>query len=306
MTDALRRAAAGLYETPWLLLTLTTLFWGGNAIAGQLAKGEIAPFQLVLARWVPVAVALWLLYGHEVRAHWHIARPRLLFIVVVATIGFTMFNGLFYLASLYTSGVNIGILQGSMPVFVMIMAFFAYGTPVSAIQSVGVAVTLIGVVLVATRGAPLAVAETGVNPGDAIMLLACLFYSVYTAALQKRPAIPGRALFALMAIVATVTSIPPAIAEAVITAPPWPTWQGWAIVLYVAIFPSCLSQLYFLRAVDLIGPGRAGVYINLVPIWAALLSILLLGQEFAWYHGLALVMVVGGIWLAQRVRRRAA
>jgi drug/metabolite transporter (DMT)-like permease len=75
--------------------------------------------------------------------------------------------------------------------------------------------------------------------------------------------------------------------------------QGWMVMLYVAIFPSCLAQLFFLRGVDLIGPGRAGVFINLVPVFAAVLGVGLLGEPFGWYHAVALALVIGGIWLAQ-------
>ena len=79
-----------------------------------------------------------------------------------------------------------------------------------------------------------------------------------------------------------------------------PTWQGWLVTLYVAIFPSCLAQLFYLRGVDLIGPGRAGVFVNLVPVFAAILAVALINEPFALFHAVALVLVIGGIWLAQR------
>ncbi|MEL6481382.1 MAG: DMT family transporter [Pseudomonadota bacterium] len=289
-----------LNGTPALLLTLTALFWAGNAIAGQLAKDEVAPFMLVLLRWIGVTLVLWPLYGHEVRAHWATIRPALPRIVVMATAGFTCFNALFYAASHSTTGINIGILQGSMPMFVLAGAFLVYGTPVGRVQALGVFLTLIGVVLVATKGAPALIAEQGVNPGDALMLVACVLYSGYTVALRNRPAIPGRAFFTLMCPIAALTAVPFALGEAVIAGASLPTFDGWLVTLYVTVFPSCLAQLFFLRGVDLIGPGRAGVYINLVPIFAALLAVMILGETFAFYHAAALAMVLGGIWLSQR------
>ncbi|MEM7496933.1 MAG: DMT family transporter [Pseudomonadota bacterium] len=289
-----------LNRTPSLLLTLTALFWAGNAIAGQLAKDEVEPFALVLLRWIGVTLLLWPLYGHEVRAHWAVIRPALPRIALMATLGFTCFNALFYAASHSTTGINIGILQGSMPMFVLAGAFLAHGTRVGAVQAVGVAVTLIGVVLVATKGAPARIVEQGVNPGDALMLLACVLYAGYTVALRNRPAIPGRAFFTLMCPIAALTALPFAIGEAVIQGPSLPTAEGWLVTLYVTLFPSCLAQLFFLRGVDLIGPGRAGVYINLVPIFAAFLAVLILGETFALYHAAALGLVLGGIWLSQR------
>lgn len=290
------------YDQPALLLTATTLSWAGNVVAGQAAAGEIAPFQLVLARWVMVAGVLSLLFGRELIAHWDQVRPFLPRALVMATLGFTGFNGLFYLASLWTTGVNIGILQGSVPVFVLIMAGIAYGARVAPVQVAGVTLTMVGVVIVATGADPARLIAAGVNPGDALMLLACMFYAFYTTALTRRPMIPGRAFFTLMAVIAAVTTLPFALLEAAITAPGWPSGRGWLITLYVAIFPSCLAQLFFLRGVDLIGAGRAGVYVNLVPVFGALLSVAVLGQRAAPYHGLALALVLAGIWLAQRGR----
>ncbi len=279
------------------------VFWGGNVVAGQLAKGEITPMQLVLFRWVGVLLFMWPLFGSQVRAHWHIAKPRMLRVIAMAIAGFTGFNTLFYIAALYTSGVNIGILQGSVPVAVLLGAFLAHGARVTAVQVIGVAITLTGVVLVATQGTPWLIFDMAVNKGDLIMLVACLLYAAYAVMLQGRPDMPGVVFFTLMAPVALVTAIPMAAIEAFEPGYALPTATGWAITAFVAVFPSCLSQLFFLRGVDLIGPGRAGVYNNLVPVFAAGMVVLLLGQPFAVYHAIALVLVLGGIALAQRKPR---
>ncbi len=301
--SAARSAVDGLYRRPALMLTLTALFWAGNAIAGQLARGEITPLQLVLGRWAAVTLLLWPLFGRQVAAHWQIVRPRLARIALMAAAGFTGFNILFYFASLETTAVNIGILQGAVPVFVMLGAFFVHGARVTRLQAIGVGVTLIGVVLVATRGAPWALLETEINRGDLLMLVACVLYSGYAVMLVGRPPVPGVVFFTLMAPIAALAAVPPAVAEAFAEGYRWPSAEGWLIVAYVALFPSCLAQLFFLRGVDLIGPGRAGVYTNLVPVFAAALAVGLLGQEFAAYHALALVAVIGGIALAQHAPR---
>lgn len=148
--------------------------------------------------------------------------------------------------------------------------------------------------------------QIGLNQGDAIMLVACLLYAIYAIMLQSRPAIPGAIFFTLMAPIAIVTAVPPALWEAMQPGYTLPTPTGWLICLYVAIFPSCLSQLFFMRGVDLLGPGTAGVYTNLVPVFASVLAVGLLGQAFEWYHGLALVLVIGGIFLAQRTPKAGA
>ena len=293
---------AALYRTPVALLTLTAVMWAMNAIIGQLARGEITPYALVLGRWAMVAIVMWALFGHEVRACWPALRARLGWLVLAALCGFTGFNTLFYIASTQTTGINVGIIQGSMPVFVLIGAFLAFGDRVGRGQLLGVAVTLLGVILVAAGGSLERLLALAFNRGDIIMLGACLLYAGYAVALRNRPDAPGRALFTFFAVVSAISAIPLAAWEAAQSGYPWPTAKGWALTAIVAIFPSCLAQLFFLRGVDLIGPGRAGVYINLVPVFAAILAILILGERFYAYHAAALVLVIGGIWLAQRQR----
>ena len=83
-----------------------------------------------------------------------------------------------------------------------------------------------------------------------------------------------------------------------------PDGRGWAIIAYTAIFPSILSQIFYIRGVELIGANRAGLFINLVPIFGTLLSIIILGEDFRAYHAIAMALVFGGIWLAETSGRR--
>ncbi len=299
-TSAAARLTDRLYQMPALLLTLTAIFWAGNAVASRLAVGHISPFLLVFLRWVMVLAVLWPLYGSQVRAHWGKIRPRLGRITLMAILGFTGFNALFYTAGYYTSAINIGILQGSIPGVVLAGAYLMYGTRASLVQVAGVLITTVGVIVVATQGAPLSMLDIGLNRGDLAMLAACAFYAFYTLALRSRPEMPGIAFFTLLALISAITSLPLLVAEAAIYGLAMPTLQGWLVTLFVAIFPSCLAQLFFLRGVDLIGPGRAGVFVNLVPVFAAILAVVLISEPFAPFHAIALALVIGGIWLAQR------
>ncbi len=295
-----RRLVDRLYQWPRVLLTLTAIFWAGNVVAGRLAVGHVSPLMLTTLRWAVVLAVLWPAYGGQVRAHWGEVRPKLGRIVLMAFLGFTAFNVLYYWAAHATTAINIGILQGSIPVAVLMGAFLMHGTRASLVQIAGVLITSVGVVVVATQGAPLSILEIGLNRGDVAMLAACVLYAFYTVALRDRPNMPGAAFFTLLALIAALTSIPPLVIESMLLGFALPTWQGWLVVLYVAIFPSCLAQLCYLRGVDLIGPGRAGVFVNLVPVFAAIMAVLLIDESFALYHAVALALVVGGIWLAQR------
>jgi drug/metabolite transporter (DMT)-like permease len=300
MTSVLTRAGERFYRMPVLLLVLCAIFWAGNTVAARLAIGEIDPFMLTALRWIAVAAALWPIYGGEIRAHWRELRRRLPMIVVLGILGMTGFNAFYYVAAHYTSAINIGILQGSMPIFVLTGAYLAHGTRASLIQWAGVLITALGVVVVATRGAPLEILKVELNKGDLAILAACALYALYTVLLRDRPAMPGNAFFALLAIIAALTSLPLVGFEAYMSGFRLPTVTGLVLTLWIAIFPSFLSQIFYLRGVDLIGPGRAGVFVNLVPVFAAIMAVTLIAEPFAPFHAVALALVIGGIWLAQR------
>ena len=294
------RLSERLNRLPSLLLTLTALFWAGNTVASRLAVGEISPFMLVFVRWLLVLGVLWPIYGRALRQHWPQVRPRLLGIVVLTTLGLTGFSALFYVAAHYTSAINIGIIQGSVPIFVLAGAFIAYGTRPTLVQLAGVLITALGVVVVATRGAPLAILHIDFNVGDLAMLAASALYATYTVGMRNRPDMPGTVFFLLLALIAAATSLPLLVLEAVTVGTSMPTLQGLLVVAWIAIFPSFLAQVFYLRGIELIGPGRAGVFVNLVPVFSAILAVTLIDEPFAPFHAAALALVIGGIWLAQR------
>lgn len=291
---------------PYPLLTLTALFWGGNAVAGKLAVGEISPMALTSLRWVLVCLTLWPFLRHDLAAAWPVLKPRWPSLILMGGLGFTGFNALFYLAAHHTSGVNLTILQGSIPVLVILGAGVLFGTPIRMLQIIGMVLTVMGVIITAAHGDLGTLSGLGFNIGDAWMLIACIFYAGYTLALRQRPALPGLTVFAALAVIACLTSLPLLGWEMANGTVQWPTAKGWLILLYVAFFPSLIAQIFFMRGVELIGPGRAGLFVNLVPVFGAFLAVIILGEHFALYHALALVLVVGGILVAERGRRAGA
>ena len=284
----------------YLLLTMTALCWGGNAVFGRLAVGEISPMLLVTLRWLGVLLLIALFANRYIREDWPVLKQNLLFIGTMGGLGFTVFNALFYVAAHYTKAINIGIIQGSIPVFVIIGAYFAYRTPVAPLQIAGVVLTMLGVGFVALEGSFERMASMIIGRGDALMVLACLLYAGYAVGLVKRPQVSPMAFFTAIAGAAFLASIPLVVAELVTGQSQWPTLTGWIVVVLVTLFPSFLAQIFFIRGVELIGPGRAGVFVNLVPVFASLLAVLLLGESFERYHAIALCAVLGGIWLSER------
>jgi drug/metabolite transporter (DMT)-like permease len=296
----LERMLAALTERPYLLLCITTIGWAGNAVAGRLAVGHISPMMIVTLRWLVVMIVLGAVAGRLIRAEWRQIAPHWLYLACMGALGYTIFNAIFYWAAHYTSAVNMGVLQGVTPALVAVMAFAAYGSRLSPLQIVGIGATMVGTLVVASRGSMEVLRALAFNVGDVGILVASLLYSGYTVALRRRPAISPIAFFGAMSVAAFLTSLPLAAIEAARGEAIWPDAEAWALMLYIGLVPSLIGQMCFMRAVQLIGPNRAGLFMNLVPVVAAAFGVVLLGEHFGAYHAAGLVFVLGGIWLAER------
>lgn len=298
------RQIKSLNQNALALLVLTALMWAANGVVSRAAVGAIAPMLLVSLRWLVVCALLFPLARRDLAAYWPTLRARKIYLCAMAFAGYTGFNILFYLAGYWTSAVNITLLQGSIPPMVLAGAALFGGELVSTRQIFGMIVSFIGVLLIASHGDLGHLSSFAFNPGDAMLLVACALYAGYTIALRRRPPVPPLVFFAGMAIAAFVESLPFLGAEIALGHGFWPTPKGFALVIFVAIAPSLLSQLFFMRAVELIGAGRAGVFTNLTPLFGPILAVALLGEPFHFYHAAALSLGLAGIFLAESGKRR--
>lgn len=292
------------YSSAPFLLFLATLGWGSNTIASRLAVGEVSPMLLIFFRWGFVVVILLSLYWRQMIDEWPIIRPRLKWLLIMGGCGLSLFNAFFYLAAHSTTAVNLGIIQSTMPGMILLGSFMFFGDRINRLQFSGLLLTLLGVGVIVTQGSLEQLMQLTFNHGDLLMIFACSFYAMYTVGLKSRPKISGMVMLAYFSVAAFLMTIPLMIFESFIYGTVMPGVKGFAIVFYIAMVPSFLSQIFFMRGVDLIGPGSAGLYANLVPIFSAIMAVLLLSEEFALFHLAAMLLVFGGIGLFEYQSRR--
>jgi drug/metabolite transporter (DMT)-like permease len=190
---------------------------------------------------------------------------------------------------------------------IFLVNFLLFSQRATWLQLLGLVLSIVGVALTASHGDLRRLAELDVNLGDALMVAAVIVYAGYTVALRFKPAIHWKSLMIVLAASALLSSVPFVAWEMQAGSFIFPDLHGWILVAYTALFPSVLSQIFYIRGVEMIGANRAGLFINAVPIFGTLLSILILGEAFHLYHAVAMAMVLGGIWMAEvSARRRAA
>ncbi len=288
------------WNSPHFVLVGATLMWAGHTIAARLSVDEISPMLLMEMRWAACLGILLVFYRRQVAIEWPKVRARLGWVAAMGGLGMAGFTIFFILAAQYTSAVNLGIMQGAIPAFVMLIGLLVLGTSVGLVQIGGLVLCLLGVAVLVTGGSLELLLDMTFNRGDLLMLIACLCYAGYTVGLSRRMAMSPVVMLTFFSVPATAMLLACVWLEYAQGALIWPGIKGLLIVLYCAIFPSMLAQIFFMRGVELAGPTRSGLYINLVPIFAALMAVLFLTEDLYLYHLLSLGMVLGGIYLAER------
>ncbi len=290
-------------NSPHVYLALTTFIWGGNAVAGKFAVGHVSPMMLTFCRWGIALALIAFIARNHVRRDWPVIRQNWIYLMLMGGVGYTAFNFFLYSGLQYITAINVALEQAAMPVVIFIGSFLLYRTRVTGFQILGYILTLFGVLVVVTAGDPLSLfASSGpdLNRGDLLMLFAALCYGGYSTALRSKPQMHWQSFLTCLVAGALVFATLGIAFEASFGNLIIPTtFQGLLVVVYAGIFPSLVSQGLFIRGVEALGANAAGLYINLVPIFGAILAVALLGESLFYFHVVAFVLVAGGILIAQ-------
>lgn len=286
-----------ILTNPHFLLTLTSIFWAFNTVAGRAAVDEVSPLLIVSVRWFFVSIILSILCRNQLIETWSILNKKIKWLIFMGLFGFTGFNSAYYVAAHDTIAINLGLVQGTMPAFIIIIAWIWLKDKINFTQFLGVLITFIAVLIVVCSGNFNALIELELNSGDIVMIFACTLYAIYAVGLRKKPKISALPLLTFFAYIAFLGSLPGLIYEIYSNQLILPSQKGFIILGVIIIFPSFLAQIFFMKGVEKIGPSRSGLYTNLVPVFSSLLAVFFLGEEFQFFHLLSLMMIFTGIYL---------
>ena len=274
------------------------LGWAGNTVAGRMSTGEISPMVVVFLRWFIISIFLILFLNKKLILSFKLISGKLVWLCLMGSLGLTGFNALFYIAAQNTTAINLGIIQGIMPAIILVGSVIMFKEAVNFTKIAGLIIAFFGVLIVVSQGDYERVILLSFNYGDLVMLCACFFYSGFTLGLKNKPVIDPIVLMTYFSLSALIFSVPLLIIEyylGLIQVPA--TSTGWLTILYIAFVPSFLAQIFFIRGVELVGASKAGLFINFLPIFAAILGVLLLGERLFVYHLISLFIVLLGVYL---------
>jgi drug/metabolite transporter (DMT)-like permease len=288
-----------------LLLSVPPVLWAGNAIVGRLVRDAVPPMTLNLIRWsialavlVPLGRAA-LRHGSGVLANWR--RYAML-----GLLGVGLYNSLQYLALQSSTPINVTLVASGVPVWMLLVGRLFYGIPVKRKQVVGALLSILGVLVVLCRGDIHQLLGLRLVAGDLYMILATIAWSFYSWMLMQQKDVPGlRADWAAFLLAQVGYGV---LWSAGLAGGEWAlrevhidwSWSLVAALLYVAIGPAILAMRCWGAGVQRAGPSIGAFFINLTPLFTALLSSSFLGEAPHLYHVLAFAMIVGGIAVSAR------
>ena len=285
---------------PYLLLLIAPLFWGGGAVVGKLAVDEISPVTLTFYRWLIVSIVLLPVALPHLKKDFTEIKRHIVLLFSLGVCGFSAFNLIILEALHYTSAIKLSIEQAVIPIFIFLGNFIFLKMRCSLWQMIGLSIAIFGVITAVSNGNYSTILKDGINRGDIMVFFTSLLYAAYSFGLRWRPKISWLSFFFVLAVSACVFSLPFYLAEDSNLSITEVSWKGWVIIAYFAVISSICAELSYAKGVSMIGSNRAGQFINLVPIFGMLLSVLVLGENFHWYHGAGLILVLSGIILAEK------
>ncbi|MBB3331486.1 drug/metabolite transporter (DMT)-like permease [Halomonas campaniensis] len=276
------------------------LIWSGNMTINQLTVGAIAPSSIAFLRWVLALAVLTPFLAPTAWKHRATIRREWPKLAVLGLLGMGLWQGLAYVAAETTSATNMGILAAMVPLLTVLLSALILREPPSLGGTLGGVVALLGVLVLLGRGNPLSLLELSVAKGDLLMLVAATCYALYGVMLKRWPMdLPPWILLYAQVIFAVLFLLPPYL-----MGPMTPVdGSNIGLILYAGIPASIITTFLWMRAIRQIGASQASIFINLMPLFSALIAMALLGERIALFHFLGGALVLAGVIMAQTLTR---
>lgn len=287
-------------DQPYLLLSLTSLFWAGNVVVARFVTGHVPPVTLAFLRWTGAFFVLLPFAFKYIRADWPKISANLPMMVLLAATGIGAYNTIAYYGLQYTTALNALLIQSAGPLFVAFWSLVLFHTRLTVAQALGILISLAGVLTIIARGDFATLMTVGFNKGDLFFIAALMIFCIYQAIMPYRPQMHPLAFLGFATGCGALLNIPFVI---------WEVASGHTTVFdtetmltlgYVIIFPSVLAYLCFNRGVELIGANRSAPFYHLIPVFGSGLAIGFLGEQPRLYHLIGYALVLAGVFIAAR------
>ncbi|MCF6093636.1 DMT family transporter [Microaerobacter geothermalis] len=294
-----------MLKSPYVLLVLATLFWGGNFTVGKYLVSYFPPVTMSVIRWTIAFLVMLPFAWKEFWIHRKIFLEQWKITLALAATGIAAFNALAYASMQYTTAINASLMNSMTPIFVIILSLLFLRERLSLYQLMGVILSMVGVLWIITKGNFYYLMTLQFNRGDLFMLAAIFSWSIYSVLTKKwGKMFPLKGTF-LITMFLGIGFLLPFL---------WGEWdkiprEGISLsqifsLAYISIFPSILSFICWNKAVMMAGPSKASIFLNLIVVFASVFSIIFLEERIGSPQIIGGTLVITGVYLSQRRGKR--
>lgn len=289
---------------PYLLLALCMLLWSGNWIIGRALRDTMPPVAIAFWRWTVAELILAPIALPRLKGKAAVLRRSWPLLFGLAVTGGAFYQVAAYFALRHTETVNAVLLNSASPLFIILATWWFDGQKATARQIIGMVISFLGVLIIINRGNVSQLAALRFSIGDLALIGVMPMWAFYTVMLRRKPVeIDNIALIFLISVFGTAALAPAYALESIFfqTAPL--TWVTVSASLYTGAFASVAAYLCWNIGAASVGPNRAGFTTHLMPAFATVLAVLILGEEVHLFHAAGIATILLGIWLATSARR---
>lgn len=292
---------------PYLLLALCMLFWSGNWILGRVMRDTMPPVALAFWRWAVAALVIAPAALPRLRGKSALLRRSWPLLFGLAVTGGAFYQVAVYFGLRHTETVNAVLLNAASPLCILLASWLVDGERATTRQFLGMGISIAGVLAIITRGDWAQLTALRFSIGDLAILAVMPLWAFYTVMLRRRPPeIDNIELIFLVSVFGVAALAPAYLAESLYVQAVPLTWATVGTSLYTGSFASVGAYLCWNIGAELVGPNRAGMTTYLLPVFATILAVTILGERLYLFHAVGIATIVFGIWLATSRRASAA
>ena len=286
----------------YLFLVLATFCWSGNFIVGKFATVyEIPPLTLNVFRWISVWFILIPFTYKEIFENLPYIKKNWLVISFMGVITISTFNSVVYFALNYTQVINAVLMLSAIPAATIVLSSFMKIEETNIFQLLGLVLSIIGIGSIISNGDIQKIISLDFNKGDMWMLVCVITWSLYSTLLKKNNfKFSQFTLIQLMVSVGILFLIPQFFYEKSIGLELNLDKNFFLILIYVAIFPAIAAYYFWQKGIEIIGPNRASMFIQLMPLFSAVMAIIIFKEKFELYHFVGAIFILSGIYLSNK------
>ena len=284
------------------MLVLTTIFWSGNFIVGKAASiYEIPPFSLNFYRWFFAGLILMPFTIKELIDKKNYIFSNLGFFIILGITSITIFNSIVYYSLYYTQVISGVLMISTIPVWIIFISSMLNIEKTNIFQIIGVALSLTGVIFIITKADIDLVKNLDFNKGDLTMVIAMFSWALYSSLLKKKKyEISQITLLQVVIITGLIFLIPiyfieMSMGNLIKLGKPF-----YLTLTYVVLFPGLASFFFWIKGIGIIGANRAGAFLHLMPIFGAIMAMIIFDEKFMFYHFLGAIFIIAGITLSNK------